>query len=120
MLSLAWSRLRSAGYAPYYLYRQKYMSGSFENVGWAKPGAICTYNIVMMEELQSVLSLGAGGITKLVDYDNRKIARLNNPKYAKEYLESWDKISASKQTAADFQAELARCTRKEADGSQGA
>ena len=108
MLEAASERLRAAGYAPYYLYRQKYMSGSFENVGWAKPGTVCAYNIVMMEELQTVLSLGAGGITKLVDYDNRKITRLNNPKYAKEYLESWDKISAAKRTAADFQAVLAQ------------
>ena len=84
MLELASRRLRRAGYVPYYLYRQKYMSGSFENVGWARPGAVCAYNIVMMEELQSVLSLGAGGITKLVDPENRKIVRLSNPKYAKE------------------------------------
>ena len=108
MLEEASERLRGAGYAPYYLYRQKYMSGSFENVGWTKPGAVCAYNIVMMEELQTVLSLGAGGITKLVDPAGRKIVRLNNPKYAKEYLESWDKIAAAKQAAADFQAELAR------------
>ena len=83
------------------------MSGSFENVGWARPGAVCAYNIVMMEELQSVLSLGAGGITKLVDPGNRKIVRLGNPKYAKEYLEGWDKVAAAKRTAAGFQAELA-------------
>lgn len=108
MLALASERLRGAGYAPYYLYRQKYMSGSFENVGWARPGAVCAYNIVMMEELQTVLSLGAGGITKLVDPENRKIVRLNNPKYAREYLESWDKIAAAKRTAARFQAELAQ------------
>lgn len=108
MLALASGRLRGAGYAPYYLYRQKYMSGSFENVGWTRPGGVCAYNIVMMEELQSVLSLGAGGITKLVDTENRRIVRLNNPKYAKEYLESWDKIAADKRAAADFQAELAR------------
>ena len=111
MLAAASRRLRDAGYGPYYLYRQKYMSGSFENVGWAKPGTICAYNIVMMEELQSVLSLGAGGITKLVDYDGRKITRLNNPKYAKEYLEGWEKVSAAKRTAADFQAELAGRTK---------
>ncbi|MDE6260901.1 MAG: coproporphyrinogen dehydrogenase HemZ [Oscillospiraceae bacterium] len=108
MLELAGQRLRGVSYAPYYLYRQKYMSGSFENVGWTKPGAVCAYNIVMMEELQTVLSLGAGGITKLVDPAERKIVRLNNPKYAKEYLESWDKIAAAKRAAADFQAELAR------------
>lgn len=112
MLALAGRCLREAGYAPYYLYRQKYMSGSFENVGWTKPGAVCAYNIVMMEELQTVLSLGAGGITKLVDLEERKIVRLNNPKYAKEYLESWDKIAAAKRTAADFQAGLARRDRE--------
>lgn len=110
MLALADRRLREAGYQPYYLYRQKYMSGSFENVGWCKPGTVCAYNIVMMEELQTVLSLGAGGITKLVDFDNGQIVRLNNPKYAKEYLESWDKVSAGKGTAADFQAALTRRT----------
>ena len=108
MLNLASDRLRGAGYAPYYLYRQKYMSGSFENVGWTKPKAVCAYNIVMMEELQSVLSLGAGGITKLVDFEGGKILRLNNPKYAREYLDGWDKISENKRRAAAFQGGLAR------------
>ncbi len=108
MLALASERLRGAGYAPYYLYRQKYMSGSFENVGWAKPGTACAYNIVMMEELQSVLSLGAGGITKLVDPDKRKIVRLNNPKYAREYLDRWEDVAADKRAAAEFQAGLSR------------
>jgi len=110
MLALAERRLRGAGYAPYYLYRQKYMSGSFENVGWTRPGGVCAYNIVMMEELQSVLSLGAGGITKLVDPEGRKIVRLNNPKYAKEYLDGWDKAARAKEEAARFQQELARRT----------
>ncbi len=108
MLDLAGQRLRRAGYGPYYLYRQKYMSGSFENVGWTRPGAACAYNIVMMEELQSVLSLGAGGITKLVDPENRKILRLNNPKYAMEYLNTWEKLAEGKRRAARFQAELTR------------
>lgn len=116
MLALASDRLREAGYAPYYLYRQKYMSGSFENVGWTKPGAVCAYNIVMMEELQSVLSLGAGGITKLVDPGARKIVRLNNPKYAREYLERWDKIAAGKRKAADFQGMLAGRNSARGDG----
>ena len=107
MLDFSREVLTNRGYIPYYLYRQKYMSGSLENVGWAKPGTESLYNIVMMEELQSVLSLGAGGITKLVDPGNRKIVRLGNPKYAKEYLEGWDKVAAAKRTAAGFQAELA-------------
>ena len=107
MLAMAEDRLRGAGYVPYYLYRQKYMSGSFENVGWALPGTECAYNIVMMEELQSVLSLGAGGITKLVDPATGKIERLNNPKYPKEYLDNGEKIAADKVLAAEFQHTLA-------------
>ncbi len=67
MLDYAWTRLRGAGYVPYYLYRQKYMSGSFENVGWSLPGYESLYNICMMEELHTVVSLGGGGVTKLVD-----------------------------------------------------
>ena len=108
MLDIAERRLREAGYVPYYLYRQKYMSGSFENVGWCLPGTECAYNIIMMEELQSVLSLGAGGITKLVDPSTGKIERLNNPKYPKEYLDNGEKIAADKAKAAQFQSDLAR------------
>jgi len=108
MVRYAGETLRSLGYKPYYLYRQKYMSGSFENVGWCLPGTECAYNIIMMEELQSVLSLGAGGITKLVDPSTGKIERLNNPKYPKEYLDNREKIAADKAKAAQFQADLAQ------------
>lgn len=106
MLALGEHALRDAGYQPYYLYRQKYMSGSFENVGWCKPGTECAYNIIMMEELQTVLSLGAGGVTKLVDPSTGKITRLANPKFPKEYLDSWEKLAAGKLSAAQFQARL--------------
>ena len=57
-------RCGKKGFAPYYLYRQKYMSGSFENVGWCISGAEGLYNIYIMEELHSILSLGAGGSTQ--------------------------------------------------------
>ena len=60
----------------------------------------------MMEELQTVLSLGAGGVTKLVDPSTGKICRLSNPKYPKEYLDSWEKLSADKLSAVQFQAHL--------------
>ncbi len=106
MLALGEHALRDAGYQPYYLYRQKYMSGSFENVGWCKPGTECAYNIIMMEELQTVLSLGAGGVTKLVEPSTGKITRLANPKFPKEYLDSWEKLAAGKLSAAQFQARL--------------
>ena len=91
MLDAAWNSLRAAGYAPYYLYRQKYMSGSFENVGWAKPGTESLYNIAMMEELHSILALGGGAVTKLI-YPSGKITRHPNPKYPKEYLERLPQI----------------------------
>lgn len=77
--------LRAAGYAPYYLYRQKYMSGSFENVGWCRPGFEGVYNICMMEELHTVLSLGGGGMNK-VNLPGGKIVRFHNPKYPTEYI----------------------------------
>ena len=105
MLALAENALRAAGYRPYYLYRQKYVTGSFENVGWCLPGTECEYNIVMMEELQSVLSLGAGGVTKLIDPATGYITRLTNPKYPKEYLDSGERIAADKAKAAAWIAE---------------
>lgn len=87
MLALAAQALPAHGYHPYYLYRQKYMTGAMENVGWTRRRAGSFYNIVMMEELQSVLALGAGGMTKVVDRATGQITRRQNPKYPKEYLE---------------------------------
>ena len=69
MLDLAGERLRGSGYGPYYLYRQKFMSGGFENVGWTRPGYANLYNICIMEELCSILALGGGGSTTLIRRD---------------------------------------------------
>ena len=102
MLDYAWSALRQAGQLPYYLYRQKYMSGSFENVGWCLPGTESLYNICMMEELHTILSLGGGGMTKLVDADAGHIVRIANPKYPKEYLERIDTVCAEKEQVVRF------------------
>ena len=66
MLDSAASRLRESGYVPYYLYRQKFMSGGFENVGWTLPGQENLYNVCIMEELCTILSMGGGASTKLV------------------------------------------------------
>ena len=92
MLDYADPTLRGADFAPYYLYRQKYMSGSFENVGWCKEGGTGWYNIYIMEELHTILSLGAGGSTKLVDPKNNRIERVFNLKYPKEYIDRAEKI----------------------------
>ena len=98
MLDYANEALRKHGYAPYYLYRQKYMSGSFENVGWTLPGAESLYNIYIMEELHGILSLGAGGSTKMVgrsESGDALIRRVFNAKYPKEYIERPEKWRAN-------------------------
>ena len=102
MLDFSRDTLREAGFLPYYLYRQKYMSGSLENVGWCLPGKESVYNIIMMEELQTVVSIGGGGVTKLVDRKNGRIVRLPNPKYPHDYLSSRDKILTQKDEIAAF------------------
>ncbi len=106
MLDIASKKLTKAGYAPYYLYRQKFMAGGYENVGWCKPGYECRYNVYMMEELQTIVSLGAGGVTKLLGADGRKIRRISNPKYPYEYNTSLEKINAGKQALLDWAFEL--------------
>ena len=102
MLRYAGLSLRERGYLPYYLYRQKYTSGGFENVGWSLPGRECIYNICMMEELCTVLSFGGGGVTKLVSAGARteapgesggtRIERVFNAKYPREYIRKADEI----------------------------
>ena len=96
MLDHADAFLRRAGFAPYYLYRQKYMSGSFENVGWCRPGGTGWYNIYIMEELHTILSLGAGGSTKMVDPSRGRIERVFNAKYPQEYIQRPEKLSANR------------------------
>ena len=102
MLDYAWAALRESGQIPYYLYRQKYMSGSFENVGWCLPGTESLYNICMMEELHTIVSLGAGGVTKLVDRHTGYIQRVANAKYPQEYIQKIDAICADKARVAEF------------------
>ena len=95
MLDFTEKHLRSAGYDPYYLYRQKYMSGSFENVGWCRPAYPGLYNIYMMEELHSILSLGGGGMNK-INLPAEKLARFHNPKYPQDYISRIDTILQQK------------------------
>ena len=102
MLDYAWAALRESGQIPYYLYRQKYMSGSFENVGWCLPGTESLYNICMMEELHTIVSLGGGGVTKLVDRNTGYIQRVANAKYPQEYIQKIDAICADKARVAEF------------------
>jgi len=102
MLDYAAPTLRAAGFVPYYLYRQKYMSGSFENVGWSRPGGECWYNVDIMSELCSILSFGAGGSTKMVEPGTNHIERVFNLKYPKEYTERPEKIQQNQAAFAEF------------------
>jgi oxygen-independent coproporphyrinogen-3 oxidase len=88
--------LYEEGYKPYYLYRQKFTAGGFENTGWTKPGFECIYNLMMMEELAPVLSLGAGGVSKAVT--GGRIERITHCKYPLEYIGRCDTME-SKMTA---------------------
>lgn len=96
MLSGAADLLRHAGYGPYYLYRQKFTAGGFENTGWCQPDCECFYNVVMMEELQTILSLGAGGVSKRIDRAAGWVERVNNPKYPLEYIRAADRLADGK------------------------
>ena len=96
MVEYANGTLRALGYKPYYLYRQKYMSGSFENVGWSRDGLDCLYNIYMMEELHTVLSLGGGGMNK-VNLPDGSLQRFHNPKFPEQYIEQIDSVLKQKE-----------------------
>ena len=102
MLDFAEKALRGSGYEPYYLYRQKFMSGGFENVGWTRPGHVNLYNICIMEELCSILATGAGGSTKLIRRDGGRNLRFIAPKYPQEYIGGIDDVCAEKEKIAAF------------------
>ena len=85
------------GMRPYYLYRQKYMAGNLENVGYALPGHEGLYNIGMMEENADVLALGAGGISKRVNTSSGKIVRAANVSDIREYIDRVDEMIRRKE-----------------------
>jgi len=105
MLGFAQSSFQNAGYVPYYLYLQKFTAGGFENVGWCKPQTESLYNIAIMEELCSILSLGGGASTKLVAPKSGHIVRIFNAKYPYEYIAGIDKILARKDEIQTFYTE---------------
>ena len=95
MVAYANKTLSALGYKPYYLYRQKYMSGSFENVGWSRDGMDCLYNIYMMEEVHTILSLGGGGMNK-VNLPDGHLQRFHNPKFPEQYIEHLPRVLEQK------------------------
>ena len=96
MVDYSNAALRNLSYKPYYLYRQKYMSGSFENVGWSREGLDCLYNIYMMEELHTIVSLGGGGMNK-VNLPDGTLQRFHNPKFPEQYIGMIDSVCRQKE-----------------------
>ncbi len=92
MMAYAEKRLTESGYEPYYLYRQSRMAGNLENTGWAKPGCVCAYNIFTMDETETVLACGAGGVSKLKDPYSETLSRIFNFKYSYEYISRYEEI----------------------------
>ena len=85
------------GLKPYYLYRQKNMAGNFENVGYAAPGKECIYNILIMEEQQTIMACGAGTTTKVLYPSENRLERAENVKEVEQYIERIDEMLARKE-----------------------
>jgi len=97
MLELSMEFARKNDYLPYYLYRQKNMADNLENIGYARDGKEGLYNILIMEEKQTILALGAGALSKFVFYDENRIERVDNVKNLNDYIERIDEMIARKQ-----------------------
>jgi coproporphyrinogen dehydrogenase HemZ len=96
MVEYAAKKLIELKKPPYYLYRQKHMLGNLENVGYAKQNCACLYNIMMMEETSTVLSVGCGGVTKYVSPGGDIIKRTFNVKEVSDYINRIDEMCERK------------------------
>jgi oxygen-independent coproporphyrinogen-3 oxidase len=109
MLRLTSNYAKGANYLPYYLYRQKNMADNLENIGYAKYGKEGLYNILIMEEKQTILALGAGALSKFVFHEENRIERVENVKNLKDYIERIDEMIERKR---NFLKESSRCKEK--------
>ena len=97
MIDLTAEYSRGMGLVPYYLYRQKNMAGNFENVGYAAPDKACIYNILIMEEKQTIVACGAGTTTKVVFPKENRLERVENVKDVAQYIERIDEMIERKE-----------------------
>ena len=102
MLDYAKKALVENGYHPYYMYRQSKALGNFENVGWCKERKECKYNVLMMEEYEHILSVGAGSVTKLLSPGIEKIERIFNYKFPFEYISRFSELLEKKERISTF------------------
>lgn len=92
MLDYAYEAMKDA-YTPYYIYRQKNAVGSLENTGFMRDGQVCEYNIIMMEEIASVIAVGAGSASRLVDFETKKpFSKLRSDKQPQRYIADIENI----------------------------
>ena len=92
MIDMTAAYAREMGMEPYYLYRQKNMAGNFENVGYSLPGKACIYNILIMEEKQTIAACGAGTTTKVVFPAENRLERTENVKDVAGYISRIDEM----------------------------
>lgn len=102
MLEVCQRWVKRMGMVPYYLYRQKYMVGNLENVGYTKPGKACIYNIQMMGENQTIWAFGAGAVSKVYFPENDCIQRVPNVKDVKEYMDRLEEMIRRKMRFIDL------------------
>lgn len=86
------------GYTPYYLYRQKNILGNLENVGYSLPEKESLYNIIIMEEKQTIIGLGCGAVSKIISPVTSKITRFPNPKEPRYYVDHFQELMSKKIT----------------------
>ena len=96
MVSYAGEYLRKIGYVPYYLYRQKYMTGQMENIGYTLPGYACEYNIRIMEERQTIVAVGPGSSSKWMRAPEFRQLQLHTPKDVSVYIDTLDTLLAKR------------------------
>ncbi len=96
MVDYSHNTLQTAGYNPYYLYRQKYMAGNLENTGYSKPNKECVYNIDIMEEIGQIVACGANAVSKVIFGNENRIERVGAPKDIASYLLKFNKIIEEK------------------------
>lgn len=100
MVDTAREAIENSGFSPYYMYKQRNTLGNLENVGFAKEGHESLYNVYIMEEVQPILALGAGGSSKMVKGED--IQRIFNPKEASDYTNRIDEVLKRKDMFFDF------------------
>lgn len=97
MIDMTARYAKDMGMNPYYLYRQKNMAGNFENVGYATPGTECIYNILIMEEKQTIMACGAGTTTKVLYPSENRLERAENVKDVAQYIDRVEEMFERKE-----------------------